>query len=499
MAQWDLLNTEAEAADPARRGGPPNRMNDLPYREWMKFQKSFFRHQSDQLLLTECVEFFTKAKWPDGTPSRSLIIGFDEFDAATIAAPRHIERRVSIGSLSALIEVIEKIASVENRYDFIMADLRLLVGNESQISEFLSKHADRLFGAFRRMLNPDRYCAVAAPTASAGGAGFPLAWSIAQASRRHLRLRDEKIGLIESDERIFYCLFMQAKDDERAGMPLSPDTFHAGRASKPIPAWIIPKPPPRKKNEILHPAKFPETLVEAFIELFTKPGDTVFDPMVGTGSSVVAAVRRHRNGVGVDLSPEFAAIASQRVANECGNAKSLFGGDSDHVDGLIVQGDSTKLDDLPALANKRFQYAVTSPPYWSMLTNPGSENQEARRQKNLPLVYSKSGSDLGNVADYEQFLRLLDDVYNGVAERLTPGGVLTVVVKNVKRNHVLYALAWDLSASLCGRKGRYDYLGTTLWCQDDVGLKPFAVGIHWVSNILHTYCLHYRKRAGSRK
>ncbi len=36
--------------------------------------------------------------------------------------------------------------------------------------------------------------------------------------------------------------------------------------------------------------------------------------------------------------------------------------------------------------------------------------------------------------------------------------------------------------------------GNTLWCQHDVGLKPFAVGIYWMSNILHTYCLHFRKR-----
>ena len=37
------------------RGGPPNRMNDLVYRDWMKFQKSFFRFASDQALIEECV------------------------------------------------------------------------------------------------------------------------------------------------------------------------------------------------------------------------------------------------------------------------------------------------------------------------------------------------------------------------------------------------------------------------------------------------------------
>lgn len=58
----------------AKRGGPPNRMNNLVYRDWMKFQKSFFRHVSSQSLVEEGIYFFTKAVWPDGQPSRSLII-----------------------------------------------------------------------------------------------------------------------------------------------------------------------------------------------------------------------------------------------------------------------------------------------------------------------------------------------------------------------------------------------------------------------------------------
>ena len=70
--------------------------------------------------------------------------------------------------------------------------------------------------------------------------------------------------------------------------------------------------------------------------------------------------------------------------------------------------------------------------------------------------------------------------------------MLTVVVKNVKRHHTLHPLAWNLTSRLCGPKGSFNYVGTTLWCQDDVGIKPFAVGILWVSNILHAYCLHFQ-------
>lgn len=95
--------------------------------------------------------------------------------------------------------------------------------------------------------------------------------------------------------------------------PLNTNQIRFGKSSVEIPPWLIPKPPPRKKDEILHPAKFPETLVSAFIEMFSSPGGNILDPMVGTGSTVIAAVRSNRNGYGVDLMSEFIEIAKSSI------------------------------------------------------------------------------------------------------------------------------------------------------------------------------------------
>jgi len=40
-------------------------------------------------------------------------------------------------------------------------------------------------------------------------------------------------------------------------------------------SWFVHNPPPRQKNVLRHPAKFPETLAQEFIEFFTKPGQVV--------------------------------------------------------------------------------------------------------------------------------------------------------------------------------------------------------------------------------
>ncbi len=75
-------------------------------------------------------------------------------------------------------------------------------------------------------------------------------------------------------------------------------------------SWFIHNPPPRKKDVLLHPAKFPETLAQEFIEFFSKAGQMVLDPMAGTGSTLVAALRSGRNSLGIELNPKYTDIAA---------------------------------------------------------------------------------------------------------------------------------------------------------------------------------------------
>src|SRR6185436_10852457 len=81
-------------------------------------------------------------------------------------------------------------------------------------------------------------------------------------------------------------------------------------------SWFIHNPPPRKKGVLQHPAKFPETLAEEFIRFFTKKDGVVLDPMVGTGSTLVAAIRARRRSIGIELNPKYAAIAQQILGDE---------------------------------------------------------------------------------------------------------------------------------------------------------------------------------------
>lgn len=61
-----------------------------------------------------------------------------------------------------------------------------------------------------------------------------------------------------------------------------------------------------------HPAAFPVWLPEWFIKLFTNPGDTVYDPFLGSGATAVAALKNGRNACGSELHEDYLDIARTR-------------------------------------------------------------------------------------------------------------------------------------------------------------------------------------------
>lgn len=62
-----------------------------------------------------------------------------------------------------------------------------------------------------------------------------------------------------------------------------------------------------------HPAPFPEELAERLIRMFSFAGDTVLDPFVGTGTTMVAAAKWGRNSIGVEISGEYASLSRRRL------------------------------------------------------------------------------------------------------------------------------------------------------------------------------------------
>lgn len=70
------------------------------------------------------------------------------------------------------------------------------------------------------------------------------------------------------------------------------------------------------KTRIKHPAPFPVELPRRCIKLFTFVGDTVLDPFLGSGSSLIACVLTNRTGIGVEIDRNYCEISKQRLTKE---------------------------------------------------------------------------------------------------------------------------------------------------------------------------------------
>jgi len=248
-------------------------------------------------------------------------------------------------------------------------------------------------------------------------------------------------------------------------------------------SWFIHDPPRRRKEVLRHPAKFPETMAQEFIEFFSKQGQTVLDPMAGTGSTLIAALRCGRHSYGIELNPTYAEITQSLIVEE----RQSLGDPVLPLKAEVITGDATLLLDykLPEI-----DYVLTSPPYWDMLRARGAQTQRRRRQSStLDVVYSEDPADLGNISDYGEFLKRLIEIYSKLRDILRPKAYLTIIVKNIKKGGKIYPLAWDLGKRL----GEiYTLKDERIWCQDDIRLAPYGMGNAWVSNTFHHYCLQFR-------
>jgi len=250
-------------------------------------------------------------------------------------------------------------------------------------------------------------------------------------------------------------------------------------------SWFIHSPPRRKNNEILHPAKYPESLVSEFIQFFTKKNQWVLDPFLGSGSTLLASGELNRNGVGVELNQKYFNISKKRILEEDFSKKII-----------PLKGNSTKLKEVlknNSLEKRKFDFVITSPPYWNQLER-ASMRQKVRSEKGLDTKYSKAKNDIGNTTDYEEFLEQQAEIFDQVYDVTKNKSYLVVITNNIYYKSKLFPLAYDTATSLIKRgKKSWVLKDEKIWLHNDKPLIALGINSAWVGNRHHQYCLIFRK------
>jgi DNA modification methylase len=232
-----------------------------------------------------------------------------------------------------------------------------------------------------------------------------------------------------------------------------------------------------EETALKHPAMFPAALAQRIIQCFTAPGDQViFDPFVGVGSTLLAAEREGKTGVGIELSPHFASIARRRLQQEPLPAPPQS---------RVIQDDARSL--LDHLAPESVDLVVTSPPYWDILTRKRTADYKDVRS------YGEDGADLGNIEDLGQFLEALRGVFRDCCAALRPGKYAVVIVMDLRKKARFYPYHQDVAAIMQDAGFIYDDL--VIWDRrhEYNNLRPLGYPSVFRINKAHEFILIFRK------
>ncbi len=169
---------------------------------------------------------------------------------------------------------------------------------------------------------------------------------------------------------------------------------------------------------------------------FTREGDLVIDPFLGSGTTLIECRRLGRHGIGVELKPDLAKLVRRRIESEANPHR---------VKTRILTGDSSDLQTAPrliagalkSLSRETAQLAILHPPYHSIIN------------------FSDSPDDLSNCPDVETFLKKL-------------GQVADVVTPFLESNHYLVLVIGDIY-----ERGEWIPLG--FYCMQEVAQRGYKL------------------------
>jgi hypothetical protein len=137
---------------------------------------------------------------------------------------------------------------------------------------------------------------------------------------------------------------------------------------------------------------------------FTKKGEWVLDPFLGSGTTLIECKQLGRNGIGIELQSKIARNAAKSIKYEK---------NPNTVRCEIMTGDSTQINfpnQLKKLKIKSVQFTLVHPPYWDIIK------------------FSKKMNDLSNARSLEKFISSFGIVIQNCASVLDKKRYLAVVI-----------------------------------------------------------------------
>jgi DNA modification methylase len=224
-----------------------------------------------------------------------------------------------------------------------------------------------------------------------------------------------------------------------------------------------------------HGANKPPLLMRHLVEFFTKPGGTVLDPFAGVGGTLLGASIAEpgaRVATGIEINPQWIAVYREVCARE-GIAEQE-----------VVEGDCRAVLRRFAAEGRVFDCIATDPPYSIALDKTmcdGRYDVQARRTDFDR--FSEDGSDLRNLASFEDFFAAMEDVAGLLLPVLRPGGYCAVIIRDsYQQGRYVFATA-ELARGF--ERAGFVLKGVKVWYGTGARVRPYGYPFGYVPNIVH--------------
>ncbi|MBI4332694.1 MAG: site-specific DNA-methyltransferase [Chloroflexi bacterium] len=231
----------------------------------------------------------------------------------------------------------------------------------------------------------------------------------------------------------------------------------------------------KEESALRHPALFPVQLADRLIQCYSRQEEqVVLDPFAGVGSTIVAAHRLRKTGIGIE--PQFVEKARSRFDMVSGDTKSAV-----HCD------DARNLHKYVSPSSA--DMVITSPPYWDILLEKRTADSKPVRH------YGEELADLGKIRDYQGFLGELEKIFGLVFDVLKPGKFCCVIVMDLRKKDKFFFYHSDVARFT--QKIGFTLDDVIIWDRrlEYSNMRPLGYPYRFRINKAHEYVLIFQKPA----
>lgn len=252
-----------------------------------------------------------------------------------------------------------------------------------------------------------------------------------------------------------------------------------------ISVWDIVK--TSKERELNHPAIFPIELCERLIKIFSKPEEKILDVFAGSGSTLIAAKNLNRDALGFETNTDYIKIFKKRISQtKLLDFAEEIKEDKVELNYKIYNEDANNIRNI--LDENSIDLTITSPPYWDILNQKRTAYYKENRN------YSDSAIDLGNIEDYQSFLKRLKSIFEKVYVVTKMKKYCIIIVMDIRKKDEFFAFHMDVVNFMKEIGWYFDDLIIWNRSKEYNNLKPLGYPYIFRINKVHEYILIFQKK-----